>query len=106
MSEEENTDQRVQVVSIDEMLAIARVLSTHPTLFLADEPTGELDSATGQQILALLRQVVDQEGTTMLVATHDLTVDLFADDVYHLEDGCLTEPREEVDPRESREGCR
>ena len=73
-------------------LAIARALSTRPALILADEPTGELDSATGQQILALLRRVVDQEGTTVLVATHDLTVDLFADNVVHLEDGCIAEP--------------
>ena len=72
-------------------LAIARALSTHPALILADEPTGELDSATGQQILELLRQVVEQEGTTVVMATHDLTVDLFADRVYHLEDGCVVE---------------
>jgi ABC-type lipoprotein export system ATPase subunit len=91
-SEEENIDQRMQVVFIDETLVIARVLSTRPALILADEPTGELDSATGQQILALLRRVVDQEGTTVLVATHDLTVDLFADEVVHLEDGRLTVP--------------
>lgn len=68
-------------------LAIARALSTEPALILADEPTGELDSATGQQILDLLRRIVDHEGTTVLMATHDLTVDLFADRVYHLEDG-------------------
>jgi putative ABC transport system ATP-binding protein len=68
-------------------LAIARALCTRPALILADEPTGELDSATGQQILELLRRVVDHEGTTVLMATHDLTVDLFADQVVHLEDG-------------------
>lgn len=72
-------------------LAIARALSTRPALILADEPTGELDSATGQQILELLRQVVEREGTTVLMATHDLTVDLFADRVYHLEDGSIVE---------------
>jgi ABC-type lipoprotein export system ATPase subunit len=72
-------------------LAIARALSTRPALILADEPTGELDSATGQQILELLRQVVEREGATVLMATHDLTVDLFADRVYHLEDGCIVE---------------
>jgi len=72
-------------------LAIARALSTRPALILADEPTGELDSATGQQILELLRQVVEREGTTVLMATHDLTVDLFADRVYHLEDGGIVE---------------
>ena len=73
-------------------LAIARALSTRPPLILADEPTGELDSATGQQILQILRQIVDQEGTTVLIATHDLTVDLFADEVYHLQDGRIVAP--------------
>jgi ABC-type lipoprotein export system ATPase subunit len=72
-------------------LAIARALSTRPVLILADEPTGELDSVTGQQILELFRQVVEHEGTTVLMATHDLTVDLFADQVYHLQDGCVVQ---------------
>jgi ABC-type lipoprotein export system ATPase subunit len=75
-------------------LAIARAISTRPALILADEPTGELDSATGQQVLTLLRRIVDQEGTTVLIATHDLTVDLFADRVYHLQDGALAAPIE------------
>ena len=72
-------------------LAIARAISTRPALILADEPTGELDSATGQQILELLRQIVDHENTTVLMATHDLTVDLFADRVLHLHDGSVVE---------------
>jgi ABC-type lipoprotein export system ATPase subunit len=73
-------------------LAVARALSTRPGLILADEPTGELDSVTGQQILELFRRVVDHEGTTVLMATHDLTVDLFADQVVHLQDGCVVQP--------------
>jgi ABC-type lipoprotein export system ATPase subunit len=68
-------------------VAIARALSTRPPLILADEPTGELDSATGQQIWQIFRQIVDREGTTVLIATHDLTIDLFADQVHHLDDG-------------------
>ncbi|MGD2040878.1 MAG: ABC transporter ATP-binding protein [Anaerolineae bacterium] len=72
-------------------LAVARALSTQPALILADEPTGELDSVTGQQILELLRKIVDQEGTTVLMATHDLTVDLFSDVIYHLEDGRIVD---------------
>ncbi len=75
-------------------LAVARAISTRPALILADEPTGELDSATGQQILTLLRRIVDQEGASVLIATHDLTVDLFADRVYHLQDGMLITPVE------------
>jgi ABC-type lipoprotein export system ATPase subunit len=72
-------------------LAIARALSTRPALILADEPTGELDSATGQQILQLLKRIVEHEGTTVLMATHDLTVDPYADQVYHLEDGRIVD---------------
>ena len=49
----------------------------------------------GQQVLELLRSIVDHEGTTVLMATHDLTVDLFADRVYHLEDGHVALPGEE-----------
>jgi ABC-type lipoprotein export system ATPase subunit len=68
-------------------VAIARAIATRPALILADEPTGELDSATGQQILQLFRHIADWEGATVLIATHDLAVDTFADDVIHLEDG-------------------
>jgi ABC-type lipoprotein export system ATPase subunit len=70
-------------------VAIARALVTRPALILADEPTGELDSATGQQIMELFREIVDREQTTVLIATHNLAVDMFADRVCHLEDGCL-----------------
>ena len=70
-------------------VAIARAIAPHPSLILADEPTGELDSATGQQILHLFRRIADRDGTTILVATHDLAVDAFADEVVHLQDGCV-----------------
>jgi ABC-type lipoprotein export system ATPase subunit len=75
-------------------LAIARAISTRPALILVDEPTDELDSETGQQILALMRRIVDQEGASVIIATHDLTVDLFADRVFHLQDGTLSTPVE------------
>src|SRR5215212_4034044 len=52
-------------------VAIARALATHPKIILADEPTGDLDSKTGRQVLALLRALVDQEQVTLIVATHD-----------------------------------
>jgi ABC-type lipoprotein export system ATPase subunit len=71
-------------------VAIARAIAPRPSLILADEPTGELDTATGQQILNLFRRIADQEGTTVLIATHDLAVDAFADEVYHLQDGRIT----------------
>jgi ABC-type lipoprotein export system ATPase subunit len=72
-------------------VAIARAIAPHPSLILADEPTGELDSATGQQILGLFRRIADQQGATVLIATHDLAVDAFADEVYHLEDGHIVD---------------
>ncbi len=68
-------------------VAIARAIAPRPSLILADEPTGELDSATGQQILHLFRRIADRDGTTILIATHDLAVDAFADEVLHLQDG-------------------
>ena len=74
-------------------VAIARAIAPRPSLLLADEPTGELDSATGQQIMALFRRVADRDGTTVLIATHDLAVDAFADEVIHLEDGRVVERR-------------
>jgi ABC-type lipoprotein export system ATPase subunit len=72
-------------------VAIARAIAPQPSLLLADEPTGELDSATGQQILGLFRRIADRDGTTILIATHDLAVDAFADEVYHLEDGRIVD---------------
>ncbi len=72
-------------------VAIARSLVTQPALILADEPTGELDSATGQQIMELFREIVDREKTTVLIATHNLAVDMFADRVCLLEDGQIRE---------------
>src|SRR5512143_1838170 len=72
-------------------VAIARALVTRPALILADEPTGELDSATGQQIMELFREIVDRERTTVLIATHNLAVDMFADRVCLLADGQIRE---------------
>ncbi|MCL4869822.1 MAG: ABC transporter ATP-binding protein [Anaerolineae bacterium] len=68
-------------------VAIARAIATRPALILADEPTGELDSQTGQQIWQLFRQLVSQEKVTILIATHDLAVDAYADKLYILQDG-------------------
>ena len=70
-------------------VAIAQAISARPPLILADEPTGELDTATGYHILELFREIANSRGTTILIATHDLTVDAFADEVHQLEDGRL-----------------
>jgi len=68
-------------------VAIARALVSRPTLLLADEPTGELDSATGRNILQLLREIVRTEGLTLVMVSHDPTVREFADVIYELRDG-------------------
>lgn len=68
-------------------LAIARALANHPKLILADEPTGELDSGTATDILGFFRQIVDLEGLTMLVASHDSLVDKFVDKILRMSDG-------------------
>ena len=68
-------------------VAIARALANRPDLLLADEPTGQLDSATGRSIMTLLRSVVRRENVTALIATHDpMLIDL-ADRVVELRDG-------------------
>ncbi len=74
-------------------VAIARALSTHPDLILADEPTGELDSATGRQIYALFRYIVDHEGITVAMATHDPVIEEYAHIVFELSDGQITAVR-------------
>ena len=68
-------------------LAIARALANRPKLILADEPTGELDSGTATEILGFFRQIVDQEGLTLLVASHDMLVDKFVDKILRMSDG-------------------
>jgi ABC-type lipoprotein export system ATPase subunit len=74
-------------------VAIARALSTHPDLIIADEPTGELDSTTGRQIMALFRYIVQREGITILMATHDPMVEEYAHIVFELGDGQVKEIR-------------
>jgi putative ABC transport system ATP-binding protein len=68
-------------------LAIARALANHPRLILADEPTGELDSTTAREILALFKSIVKEEQVTLLMASHDGLVDEYTDFVWHLKDG-------------------
>jgi ABC-type lipoprotein export system ATPase subunit len=68
-------------------LAIARALANHPRLILADEPTGELDSTTAREILALFKSIVKEEQVTLLMASHDALVDDYTDFIWHLKDG-------------------
>lgn len=70
-------------------VAVARALANKPMLLLADEPTGNLDSQTGQGILDLLREAVTSQGVTLLLVTHDLSVASYADRVIHMLDGSI-----------------
>jgi putative ABC transport system ATP-binding protein len=69
-------------------LAIARALANHPTILLADEPTGALDSDSGQDVLELFQRL-HSGGQTILLVTHDAAVARAADRVVHLADGRL-----------------
>lgn len=68
-------------------VAIARALVNSPRLLLADEPTGNLDTATGAVILDLLRHLASQQATTVLMATHSMEAASLATRVVHLRDG-------------------
>ncbi len=70
-------------------LAIVRALIHQPRLLLADEPTGNLDEATGERVLALLLELARAAGTTALLVTHDQTVAGHADRILELRDGVL-----------------
>ena len=67
--------------------AIARALITKPEVLLADEPTGNLDRRTGQEILTLLRTLSDREKLTVVMVTHDLGIAEQADRVVSLVEG-------------------
>ena len=77
-------------------IALARALANKPSLILADEPTGQLDTATGYAIIALLRDIVLETGVTVLIASHDPKVIEAVDWVYVLQDGRLLETIEQV----------
>jgi putative ABC transport system ATP-binding protein len=72
-------------------VAIARALVGKPKLILADEPTGNLDSATGNEVLELLSGMARDYGSATIVVTHDSSVAGFADRVYEMRDGRLSE---------------
>jgi len=72
-------------------VAIARALAASPRLLIADEPTGQLDTETGLAVMALIRGVVEAEGMTALVSTHDPVMIALADRAVRIEDGRLVD---------------
>jgi ABC-type lipoprotein export system ATPase subunit len=72
-------------------VAIARALVVNPSLLLADEPTGNLDSRTGRQVLDLIEHLVSRYGLTVVMATHSAEAASRSSRVVHLLDGCLAD---------------
>ncbi len=68
-------------------VAVARALVTEPALILADEPTGNLDTRSGDEIASLLRQVTKEYGRTVVMVTHDPRIAAYADRIVFLKDG-------------------
>ena len=68
-------------------VAVARALITHPKILVADEPTGNLDSTTGEAIFGLLRDLVKKQGLTVIITTHNLKLGYAADRIITLQDG-------------------
>ncbi len=77
-------------------VAIARALVNHPSILLADEPTGALDSATGGEIMGLFERLY-QEGNTIVLVTHELDIAMHAHRVIHIRDGKVE--RDEAVPK-------
>jgi putative ABC transport system ATP-binding protein len=70
-------------------VAIARALANDPEIILADEPTGNLDSESGEAILALLKELSMKQGKTVILVTHDPEAAEIADRIIRLRDGCI-----------------
>jgi len=72
-------------------VAVARALAVKPSLVLADEPTGNLDTARGEQVLSALRELAQDQAAAVILVTHDMRAGDYADRVCELKDGCLHE---------------
>ncbi len=75
-------------------VAIARALVTNPRIVLADEPTANLDSKTGEQIIDLMKEINRTEHTTFIFSTHDPKVMAHASQIFRLEDGLVVEAKQ------------
>jgi putative ABC transport system ATP-binding protein len=93
----ERLDHRAETLSTGERqrVMIARALSTKPRLLLADEPTGSLDSRRGGEVLALLRELSHERGVAVVLVSHDPVAARYADRVFALHDGKLTDWKRE-----------
>jgi len=81
-------------------VAIARALVCKPAIVLADEPTANLDSATGEQIIELMKKINRELQTTFIFSTHDMKIVEIADHVIRLKDGLVSENYRKDEPRD------
>jgi putative ABC transport system ATP-binding protein len=102
----ERAGHRAEQLSMGERqrVMIARALSTEPKLLLADEPTGSLDTERGRHVLALLAETCRERDVAVVLVTHDPQAAAFADRVYTLRDGRLTDyqPDQALAPGDAR----
>lgn len=104
----EQFNHYLQILGIDQLLdkypnqlsggqsqrvAIARAIYTNPDFILADEPTAALDSDRVKKVGELFKQIAASEDKAVVIVTHDLRLEQFADHVYHIEDGAITQTK-------------
>jgi putative ABC transport system ATP-binding protein len=80
-------------------VAIARALVNNPAIILADEPTGNLDSRSGEEIMAIFQQLVQEEGRTVVLVTHEPYIAEHTQRAIYLRDGLITEDKAITEPR-------
>jgi len=76
-------------------VAIARAIAHKPDIIFADEPTAELDTATSIQVMKIFKKLVESEGITIVMTTHDVGLMEIADCIYELEDGEIIDGNEQ-----------
>ena len=84
-------------------VAVARALVADPALVLADEPTGNLDTHSSEEIARLLRQVANEWGRAVVIVTHDPRIAAYADRIIFLKDGAIVD-QTVLEPRGSQNG--